>query len=105
MKRAATVALWLAGTMPAYAQAALPDEFVAARKCAIEAAKRYASLDASLGEVADAAIATCQPELDAFRPPRVEWKRPDDSLKALDRLEGRLRADALAAVAEARLAR
>lgn len=103
--RATAIALSMAISMPAYAQVALPDEFASARKCAVEAAQRYAALDASISEVADAAIASCQPELDAFRPPRVEWTRPDDSLRALDRLEGRLRADALAAVAEARLAR
>lgn len=105
MKRLAALAIILGGVSPSAAQVALPDFLAPARKCVIEAARKYAALDASLGDVADAAIASCQPELDAFRPPKEKWTKPDDMLQAMDRFEGRLRSEALTAAADARLAK
>lgn len=105
MKPIVATAILLGCASPTFAQVTLSEPFEPIRKCVVEAARKYAVLDASLGDVADAALASCQTGLDAFRPPKQEWAKPEDALQAMDRLQARLRSDGLAAAAEARLAK
>lgn len=72
-------------------------------ECVRERAVRYAPLNASLNDVADAAVAACEPLLDEMRPPKAKVSQPDETLRALALITTRLRAEALATVAETRI--
>lgn len=89
---------------PAVAQTISPEgeAYYAASKCVERAAIRYASLNGTVGDIADAALSSCKEETDAFSTALRKSTSPSMSRVSFDDMMREIRGKALALIANAR---